>query len=182
MSRPLHLLYLHGLHGSPQSEKALLMQRYLQQHHVDYHWHCPMLSLSPSLNAQNLTEWAHRHRDQAVGVVGSSMGGFYATWLTEQFGFRSVLINPVVMPLNKLKWVDLELTAADQHWLGSQSPASLQCPDKYWVLLQQADEVLDYREAAEFYRPCRLSIEAGGDHRFVGLERYCAQIMDFLAT
>jgi hypothetical protein len=182
LNTPQHLLYLHGLHGSPQSEKACLMQRYVQQHHADYHWHCPALTLSPILNAQYLTEWAQQYAGQSIGIVGSSMGGFYATWLSEQYGFRVVLINPVVNPFSKLSQVDVSLTMADQRWLSLHTPTQLQCPENYWVLLQMADEVLNYREAAEFYRQCRLDIEPGGDHRFIGFERYCAQIILFLAA
>ncbi len=181
MIAPLHLLYLHGLQGSPQSEKAVFMQRYIQHHHVDCRWHCPQLSLSPTANANYLETWAQQHRDQWVGVIGSSMGGFYATWLTEQYGFRSVLINPVVAPLAKLSLVDLALTPVDQCWLALKTPTKLHYCDHYWVLLQAADEVLDYHEAANFYQGCRLTIEQGGNHRFVGFERYCAEILFFFA-
>jgi hypothetical protein len=181
LSSALQLLYLHGLHGSPQSDKAVLMQGYLQ-HHPHHQWHCPQLTLSPTRNAESLAAWAEHYRDQSVGIVGSSMGGFYATWLSEQFGFPCVLVNPVVAPLEKLSQVDLQLSVDDRNWLAQQTPKQLKRPENYWVLLQTGDEVLDYHQATAFYRDCRLTIEQGGDHRFVGFERYCEAILQFFAT
>ena len=93
-----HLLYLHGFRSSPQSAKARLMAQHMQAQHPDVIWLCPQLPPSPqeamAMVSRATADWPAEH----MAVVGSSLGGFYATWVAEQRGCRAALLNPAVNP------------------------------------------------------------------------------------
>lgn len=97
-----HLLYLHGFRSSPQSAKAQTMAKRVQAHHPDVRWWCPQLPASPAqamaLLLDGTANWPRGH----MAVMGSSLGGFYAAWLSTHLGIRSVLINPAVHPSRDL--------------------------------------------------------------------------------
>lgn len=127
--------------------------------------------------------------ENEINFVGSSLGGYYATYLAEKYSGYAVLINPSVRPYETLRaylgenkfyfedgcW-DFNVEHIEQ--LKNMDVSDI-TPDRYMVLLQTGDETLDYREAAEKFKDSRLIIEQGGDHGFVGLERYLSQIMKF---
>lgn len=97
-----HLLYLHGFRSSPQSAKAQAMAKWVQAHRPDLTWWCPQLPASPAqAMALLLQETAHWPRGQ-MAVMGSSLGGFYAAWLSVHLGIPAVLINPAVYPARDL--------------------------------------------------------------------------------
>ena len=126
-----------------------------------------------------------------IGLLGSSMGGFYGTWLTEKHGCKAVLINPAVRP-----WLGGDHLLGDQEnyhtgevhrfeqkhldQLEQFYVANLAAPSRFLVLVQEGDEVLDYRQAAEKYAACKLIVEAGGDHGFQDYERHLPDIVSFL--
>ena len=97
-----HLLYLHGFRSSPLSAKAQRMAAWVHQHQPSVTWWCPQLPASPQAAAALITtglrDWP---RDQ-VAVVGSSLGGFYATWVGACWGCKTVLLNPAVDPARDL--------------------------------------------------------------------------------
>ncbi|GGB35388.1 esterase [Oceanisphaera marina] len=184
------LLYLHGFNSSPKSIKAQQMQEYLQQKRPDIHMICPQLAATPA------AAWA---QIQAIcddiqgnfGVAGSSLGGFLATLVAEQYGVRAVVINPAVNPhilLQDYLGEQLNPYTDERYSLGEHHMQELSelrldaptCMDRIWLLQQQGDEVLDYREALDYYRFARVCIQKGGDHSFVGFDHYCAQIIRFL--
>ena len=76
-----HLLYLHGFRSSPQSTKARQIAAWLQDHRPDLHWWCPQLPVSPkqavALIDSGTADWPR----ERMAVIGSSLGGFYATVL-----------------------------------------------------------------------------------------------------
>lgn len=126
-----------------------------------------------------------------IGIVGSSMGGFWATKLAEVYGLKAVAVNPAVHPHyllmhllgaqhNPYTGEDYELLPDHVNELKSLDITELLHPERVWLLQQQADEVLDYRHALKFYHFARTTVEQGGNHAFVGFERYCAQIVRFL--
>ena len=106
-----HLLYLHGFRSSPQSAKARQTAAWMQQHRPDVTWWCPQLPPSPreamSLLHDGLRDWPHH----STGVIGSSLGGFYATAVAEHIGCRAVLLNPAVDPARDLAKYIGETTA-----------------------------------------------------------------------
>lgn len=187
------LLYLHGFNSSPQSVKAQQMREHLQKKRPDIHLICPQLAATPA------KAWAQIQSicdelvalGHAFGVAGSSLGGFLATRVAEQYGVRAVVINPAVNPHILLQdYLGEQLNPyTEQHYLLTeqhiQELVGLRvnqpsCMERVWLLQQQGDEVLDYREALDYYRFARVCIQKGGNHAFVRFDHYCAQIIRFL--
>ena len=97
-----HLLYLHGFRSSPQSTKARQVAARVQAQHPGVTWWCPQLPPSPreamDLVMQGIAGWPR----ESMAVVGSSLGGFYASWVAQQTGCPAVLLNPAVYPARDL--------------------------------------------------------------------------------
>jgi len=186
------LLYIHGFNSSPQSQKAQQTHAWLAAEHPEIAFRCPFLSAYPDVAMAQLEAELAALPDP-VYLMGSSMGGFYATWLAAQRGARAVLINPAVRP-----WLGRDYLLGPQanHHTGEIAviePRHLDAlrawevdplprPQDLLVLLQTGDEVLDYRQAEDKYRACRLVIEAGGDHGFQHFERHFAAIHAFFTA
>jgi hypothetical protein len=137
---------------------------------------------------EQLAEQTLQHHD--LNYIGSSLGGYYATYLAEKYSGSAVLVNPAVKPYetlraylgkNKFYFDEGEWDFDESHiqQLEQMKVDSITDADRYLVLLQTGDETLDYREAESKYRDSRCIIEQGGDHSFVGLERFIPQIMQF---
>src|SRR6185369_2945866 len=97
-----HLLYLHGFRSSPQSTKARKMAARVRDRHPQVNWWCPQLPPSPRLAIQLVMHGISRWPRDAMAVVGSSLGGFYATYVAEASGCRAVLLNPAIDPARDL--------------------------------------------------------------------------------
>ena len=189
-----HILYLHGFLSSEQSTKAVATQRYFAEHHPDVVLHTPRLTnyptrLQPQLEA--LVAQEPKLLEQGVRVIGSSMGGFLATWLTERFGGKAVLINPAVRPYELLQGYlgehqnpytgeNFSLVAEDIDALVALDTPRVSRPENYRVLLQTGDETLNYREAETKYAGSDLVIEQGGDHSFTSYESHLSDLYGFL--
>ncbi|MDV6252550.1 esterase YqiA [Vibrio sp. EA2] len=192
MTKPSLLLYIHGFNSSPLSMKANLMREYCQQHRPDIKVIIPQLPCFPQLAAQLLLEIVEQYQnDYRIGLVGSSLGGFMSTWLNSQFGFKAVVVNPAVKPYELLvdylgeqtnpytnETYTLETCHIDE--LKALDVQSIASPDSFWLLQQTEDEVLDYRQAVNKFAKSKQTVEQGGDHSFVGFERYPAKIIEFL--
>lgn len=184
----MHLLYLHGFNSSPQSHKAVQTREWLARCHPNITVECPLLSPYPEEAMATLEAIAAARVDADTLVVGSSMGGFYATWVSQTFGCKGVLINPAVRPwLGRqylLGWQknfhSAEEYLFEQHHIDAFARWEidpLPTPQDLWILLQSGDEVLNYRHALDKYRDCRLTVEEGGDHAFQGFERFLPDII-----
>ena len=123
-------------------------------------------------------------------LVGSSLGGFYATVLAERLGCRAALLNPAVHPhrhfdrflgpqKNMYTGEEFVLTREHVDELKSLQPAAITRPERYWLFVETADEVLDYREAVDFYRGALHTIERGGDHTLVSFPEHVPELVDW---
>lgn len=186
-----HILYLHGFNSSSLSWKAQALLGFMQKHELEHAVTVADIPAKPSEASHYLLTLAQKLvQDYEVSFVGSSLGGFYATWLAEQFNCKAVLINPAVKPHERLQeylgenkkyhsdetW---EFTEADLLALQSMCVDTVNIAANYLVLLQTGDETLDYRQAESFYAGTNLEIEQGGDHAFQGFDSHLHQILGF---
>lgn len=186
------LLYLHGFNSSPQSLKAQVMAEFCAQNRPDIKFIAPQLPVYPEPCIAHLKhlcdQYSTTHR---VGLVGSSLGGYLSTWLNSQYGFKAVVVNPAAKPYELLQdFLGPQLNPyTQQHYvLDSQHIEQLRAidvpvierPGDFWLLQQEGDEVLDFRQSVAKYQGCKQTVEAEGNHSFVDFERFPGAIVEFL--
>ena len=187
------LLYIHGFLSSPLSFKAQQTQAWLAANHPEIDYHCPQLSPYPAQTQRLLEDLVESLLPEPVYLMGSSLGGFWATWLAEKYNVRALLINPAVRPQEFMpKYVGIELKSYhtdDIYHLHTRHVDEIESVDvqpcrldNYWLLVQTGDETLDYRRAVQKYAGCKQTIEEGGDHSFQGFERYFESGLKFLRS
>ncbi len=186
MDRPL-IVFLHGFCSSPASPKARLLAEYMNARGLADCFACSPLSPVPdeaAATASRLIEGA----GGPVTLVGSSLGGHYANHLAEKYGLQAVLINPAAVHcLDAGKFIGEHanfhtgerFTFTPAH--AAQLAAQVRKPTaaRYWLLTETGDEVLDWRQAAEFYVGCRQTVLPGGDHSFTRFADFMPQILEF---
>ena len=187
-----HLLYLHGFRSSPLSFKARVVGGWLAAQRPDVVWHCPQLSPSPAAAVREVLESIAGWPRATTGIVGSSLGGFYATVLAERLGpdCRAVLLNPAVDPARDLTRYIGEITAwhSDERFhfraefideLRALAPRQLTAPERYLAIVAKGDEVLDWREMSARYAGCQVRLLEGSDHALSDFE--AAHLVDLTA-
>lgn len=141
--------------------------------------------------ARALEQIAAQCNDVAVGdltLVGSSLGGFYATVMAERLGCRAALLNPAVHPhrhfarylgpqKNLYTGEEFVLTREHVEDLRAMDPPAITRPERYWLFVETADEVLDYREAVAFYAGALQQVTRGGDHALVSFPEHIPEIV-----
>jgi predicted esterase YcpF (UPF0227 family) len=126
----------------------------------------------------------------SLTFVGSSLGGYYATCAAERLGARAVLVNPAIRPYEDLRayrgrqvnlytGASFEVTDEDFAELGALRVPRITRPERYWLLVQAGDDVLDYREAVRFYAGAWQLVQGGGDHAFAGFEAWIPTLLRF---
>jgi predicted esterase YcpF (UPF0227 family) len=188
MSAP-HILYLHGFRSSPRSFKARVIQRRMEAAGLAEHLTCPQLPASP-LEAMDLVlTLVERYADR-LAIIGSSLGGYYATWLAERFGCRAALINPAVDPLRTLAQhvgVTTQYHSNDPfefkeeylEELAALRVPEIARPERYYLLAATGDEVLDYRDMVARYAGARQHVIEGSDHMVSEFEQYADEVLAF---
>jgi uncharacterized protein len=183
------LIYIHGLNSSARSAKAALLRARMLALGREADYACPDLPHRPRRALETLEALILGARG-AVALVGSSLGGYYATCLVERHDLKAVLVNPAVRPYEGLR--DLlglqqnlytgaryELTQAHLDELADMEVAAITRPERYLLMVQTGDEVLDYRQAVERYRGCRQLVIEGGDHGFSDFADYLGPVLEF---
>ena len=127
-----------------------------------------------------------------MAVIGSSLGGFYATWLASQRACKAALLNPAINPARDLAKYIGEQTAwhdpAERFYFAPEFVNELRAlevghlpyPERVWALIAKGDEVLDWREMTARYPGSELLVLEGGDHAISNFEQYLPQLLDFL--
>ena len=192
MTAPSHVLYLHGFRSSPKSAKAQYMGAWMKAHRPEVHWWCPQLPPSPrealALIGEELAQWPL----QRMVVVGSSLGGFYATVVAEQTGCKAGLLNPAINPARDLAGHIGDLTSfhdpSDHFYFRAEyvtqlrvlTPRAITRPERYFAVIAKGDEVLDWREMATRYPGATLRLLEGGDHALSDFDQHLPALLSFL--
>jgi predicted esterase YcpF (UPF0227 family) len=183
------IVYLHGFNSGPQSTKAQLVRRALEERGLGDRFVCPQLPDRPDAAIAVAERAIARAAPGAATFVGSSLGGFYATYLAEKLAARAVLINPAVKPQRDLEsylGIQRNLYSGDEYvltrehietWRRLDTPVVH--PDRYLLLVETGDEVLDYREAVWKYAGCRQVVVEGGDHSLRSFAEHLPLVLEF---
>lgn len=193
--RPTHILYLHGFRSSPQSTKAQMLAQAVQRCASDAAplvWACPQLPPSPREAIDGLmTLTANWTRDSMV-VIGSSLGGFYATVMGQRLGCPVAVINPAVAPARDLARYIGEQSSfhnpEDRFFFHpefidefrSLNPYPITQPQRYWALIAKGDEVLNWQEMVAHYPGAQLQLLEGSDHAVSDFAMHLPELMAFL--
>ena len=189
---PTHILYLHGFRSSPQSAKARLMAQHMAKKHPGVHWWCPQLPPSPKEAMAMLLDGVKDWPRASMAVVGSSLGGFYATYVAEQMGCRAALLNPAVDPARDLaKYIGEQSSWHDAQErfffrpefiqeLRDLTLTGLSQTERTFALIAKGDEVLDWREMTARYAGAHIELLEGGDHAISDFESHLPSVLAFL--
>ncbi len=202
-----HVVYAHGFRSSPRSFKAQFIAQWLQAHRPDIVWFCPQLPASPSAAAEMLFNTVHSWPKHSTAVIGSSLGGFYATWLGALMRCRTVLLNPAVHPARDLvayigtqsAWHNPnELVTFESHFIEelqtlyvglgrkasgpvpSHDATALQDTHSLLNMVATGDEVLSWQEMVARYPFAQLHLIEGSDHGLSDFEQHFPVVKTYL--
>lgn len=184
------ILYLHGFRSSPLSYKARLMGQRMADLGLQEHYLCPQLPASPAAAIALAGALVAQVEPAQLTVVGSSLGGFYATWLAERLGCRAVLLNPAVKPPRDLEsyvGVSTQYHSDEPFEFKHEYIAELQAlvvpaitrPERYFLIAATGDEVLDWREMVAHYPLARQTVIQGSDHGIAEFADYLDEVLAF---
>lgn len=190
-----NILYIHGFNSSPLSIKAEQTRKYIFNHFPQVNFYCPQLVSNPKGAISQLEKIIQSSEPEDLWyLMGSSLGGYFASYLSEKYHLKSVLINPAIKPFELLTdylgeqvnpYTEEVYQVTKTHMAElkliepKQPDFDMQQKNNYLVMVQTDDEVLNYKQAVEKYQYCKLVVEQGGDHSFVNFEHHLPAIADF---
>lgn len=193
-----NVLFVHGFNSSPLSKKAQLTKEYLEQHLPNVNFHCPQLATTPKEAIKQLEQYLSTYQKSASKnnslekwvLIGSSLGGYFSTYLSEKYQIKAVLINPAIKPYELLAdYVGEQVNPYTQERYQVESnylndlielEQNNISKNNYMVMVQTGDEVLNYQQAVDKFTGSKLIVQAGGDHSFVDYKNMLPQIVEFL--
>jgi len=184
------ILYIHGFNSSSLSGKAQQLKAWLDQRGRHAEYACPDLPHRPLEAIARLEDLIAGQPADSVKLIGSSLGGFYATWLAEKWRVKAALINPAVhanLLLRDAIGPQKNYSSGEEYDFTPQHLAELDTLDlpsptrigHYLLLVETGDEVLDYRAAVDYYRGCEQIVHEGGDHGYTRFLDDLPTILDF---
>ena len=186
------IAYLHGFNSAPQSVKGQLLARAAAALADPPRFHVPQLDHRPAQAMRDLRAWidAEAPGGQGLTLIGSLLGGFYATRLAETYGARAVVINPAIRPYEDLRPFlgrqrnlytgdEYEVTPAHFDELSALAVERITRPERYFLLVRTGDELLDWRHAAAFYAGTYQYVAGGGDHGWTDFHAEVASVLRF---
>lgn len=184
------IIYIHGFNSSASSYKAQVVLNYFKDQGRADEIIIPSLSSIPSYAMAELQSLVEQNISNNLSFIGSSLGGYYATWLADHYDLPAVLVNPAVKPyellneylgknINHYSGEEYELTTAHIDELKALDIEFISKPHRYFVMLQTGDEVLDYSQAFVKFAGSRMIVEEGGDHSYTSFEQHLDSILSF---
>lgn len=185
-----HILYIHGFNSSPQSFKAELVKNYLIKNFPKVVLHCPQVASSPNAAIDQFETILASQPNVSWSLIGSSLGGYFSTYLSEKYHLPAVLVNPAITPYLLLSdyigrqvnpYTGESYLVAPEHMEHLKRLEQQKVDEKrYLVMVQTGDEVLDYQQAVDKFHNGQLIVQNGGDHSFVNFEAMLPTITEFL--
>ncbi|MEK9866049.1 MAG: YqiA/YcfP family alpha/beta fold hydrolase [Betaproteobacteria bacterium] len=183
------IVYIHGFNSSASSYKAGVIQSAIQDHDKELQFWCPDLPHWPNEAVACLEREISQHDE--VTLIGSSLGGYYATYLTERLGHRCVLINPAITPheglsayvgkqTNLYTKEEYEFTVDHLSQLKALYVDGLSRLDRIFLIHTTGDELLDWKVAVKRYDGARQLIIQGSDHGFGDFGKYVDLVMAYV--
>lgn len=187
------ILYLHGFRSSPASYKARMMHTYCAERGKLDQFICPQLPASPAAAMQMIENLASQYDADTLTVVGSSLGGYYATALAEKIGCKAVLLNPAVTPAQDLQahigtlttWHANEPFEFKTDYIAELAAIAVKRitqPERYFLIAATGDEVLDWKSMTNHYLGARQLVIEGSDHGLSDFEHYIDEVFAFCST
>ena len=184
------ILYLHGFRSSPRSKKAQRVRAAMASRGRLDDFVCPQLPASPRAAAQLIEAAARLEDAEQLSLIGSSLGGYYATWLAERTGCRAALLNPAITPYEDLRphvgtqpvffsEQTIEVRPEYMDELRSLDTPRITRPERYFLLAATGDEVIDWRTMTAKYSGCRQRIIDGSDHQISDFDAYLDEVLAF---
>ena len=186
------IVYLHGFNSAPQSVKGQMLARAAAALADPPRFHLPQLDHRPARAMRDVRAWidAEAPGGQGLTLIGSSLGGFYATRLAETYGARAVVINPAIRPYEDLRPFlgrqrnlytgdEYEVTPAHFDELSALAVERITRPERYFLLVRTGDELLDWRRAAAFYAGAFQYVAGGGDHGWADFDAEVTSVLRF---
>lgn len=181
------IIYIHGFGGSGEGSKAKAFREYFKDKPEGFI--APSLSYIPELAIKTLEELIESY-DEDVKLIGSSLGGFYAIYLSQKYSLKTVLLNPSIFPYHTLKnymgnapsfydnssfsWNENHINMLEKYIENDIDKS------KFMLLVQKGDELLNPQEAIDKFRDATVIAEEGGNHGFEGIELHFDRIREFL--
>ena len=203
----MNLIYIHGLDSDANSTKGVLLDEYCQKHHLDISVHRPNLNQPPKVVFDKLLKLvAELDADSKVILVGSSLGGYFATLVSNEIGCPALLINPSTQPHITLQRFEADksadtlkiddhqekilhtteggwaITKSDLQWFKRHQLLTVENPSEVTVMLKKGDELLNANLSAAFYKHQGATVIAqdGGDHRFSDFAEHLPEVIEIL--
>lgn len=183
------IVYLHGFRSSPQSRKAQTLREHLRRRNLEDQYRCPALPASPRKAAQLALDLAQTALPDQLALVGSSLGGYYATWIAERLGCRAVLLNPAIDPARDLQaqigrqpvfFSDAEIDFRPEY-VGElrELDVPVTTPARYFLIAATGDTVIDYRMMVAKYHGARQCVIEGSNHELSDFAQYVDEVISF---
>ena len=184
------IVYLHGFRSSPASRKATMLREAMAVRGRSAEYASPALPASPARSVELVLATVNDAPRERLALIGSSLGGYYATWLAERLGCRAALLNPAIRPQDDLARyigvqpvyfseaeIDFRREYLDQ--LAAIDTPSITRPERYLLLAATGDAVIDYRTMVRKYQGVRQHVIEGSDHELSDFASYIDEVIAF---
>ncbi|HCI77123.1 MULTISPECIES: YqiA/YcfP family alpha/beta fold hydrolase [unclassified Psychrobacter] len=179
----MNLIYIHGLDSDANSTKGILLERYCQRHHPDINVYRPDLNSAPEKVFEQLARLVTElNREDETVLVGSSLGGYFSTLVSNHTGCAALLLNPSTqphvtlqrfahdlllnndsdegqgedeLPKNQILYTTTGgwvITSADLQWFADHQLSEIHYPKKIAVFIKEGDELLNPELSKAFYQ------------------------------
>ena len=185
-----NIFYFHGFASSADSTKALVFQNFIKKRFPNVQLHVPNIDNSLEKSFVQLEDLVNKNSTNKL-FMGSSLGGFYASYFAEKYNSKAVLINPASNPYRGMEMYlgkninystneEFYLTKEDLEVLEEKNVSSINNPSNYLVLVETGDEVIPFKYTLEFYKGCNFCVVNGGSHSFDSFQDKLEIIASFL--